>query len=219
MGSSSTLQKVFYLLKKIVHLLCRHLLETTSIDDRALSTSHILILIIIFFFIVLLQSYKGKLKLFPHNIFSEHWQFIKDYRMVKAQLPAEDCIRDIQNGRVYQKFIQHDPCARGKKALLIVVSTDGAPLIKSKKFKKPLICFLVELPPQERYKFENILLTGLWHGKSKPHLPPFLKHFTGELFNMANGSNFNNETCELVSSVCKIQSVIPHLPAKALLLK
>ena len=120
---------------------------------------------------------------------------------------------------VYQKFIQHDPCARGKKALLIVVSTDGAPLIKSKKFKKPLICFLVELPPQERYKFENILLTGLWHGKSKPHLPPFLKHFTGELFNMANGSNFNNETCELVSSVCKIQSVIPHLPAKALLLK
>ena len=119
---------------------------------------------------------------------------------------------------VYQKFIQHDPCARGKKALLIVVSTDGAPLIKSKKFKKPLICFLVELPPQERYKFENILLTGLWHGKSKPHLPPFLKHFTGELFNMANGSNFNNETCELVSSECRIQSDVPHLPAKALLL-
>ena len=136
---------------------------------------------------------------------------------------------------VCQKFIQHDPCARGKKALClglanckcnctllypisaIVVSTDGAPLIKSKKFKKPLICFLVELPPQERYKFENILLTGLWHGKSKPHVPPFLKHFTVELFNMANGSNFNNETCELVSSVCKIQSVIPHLPAKALL--
>ncbi|CAH3156573.1 unnamed protein product [Pocillopora meandrina] len=35
---------------------------------------------------------------------------------------------------------------------------------------------------------------------------------------MANGSNFNNETCELVSSVCRIQSVVPHLPAKALLL-
>ena len=35
---------------------------------------------------------------------------------------------------------------------------------------------------------------------------------------MANGSNCNNETCELVSSVCRIQSVVPHLPAKALLL-
>ena len=56
-------------------------------------------------------------------IFSEHWQFIKDYRIVMAQFPAEDCMRDIQNGRVYQKFIQHDPCARGKKVLSIVVSS------------------------------------------------------------------------------------------------
>ena len=79
--------------------------------------------IITFFFIVLLQSSKGKSKLFPHNIFSEHWQFIKDYRMAMAQFPAGDCIRDIQDGRVYQKFIQHDPCARGKKVLLIVVTT------------------------------------------------------------------------------------------------
>lgn len=53
----------------------------------------------------------------------EHWQFIKDYGMVMAQFPAADCIRDIQDGRVYQKFIQHDPCARGKKVLLIVVTT------------------------------------------------------------------------------------------------
>ena len=95
-----------------------------------------------------------------------------------AQLPAEDCIRDIQDGRVYQNFIQHDPRARGRKVLSVVVSSDGAPLIKSKKFSIwPLICFLVELPPQERYKFENILLTGLWYGKSKPNVPLFLKNF------------------------------------------
>ena len=138
--------------------------------------------------------------------------------MVMAQLPAEDCIRDIQDGRVYQNFIQHDPRARGRKVLSVVVSSDGAPLIKSKKFSIwPLICFLVELPPQERYKFENILLTGLWYGKSKPNVPLFLKNFTGELSNLANGSNFNNETGELVPSVCRIQSVVPDLPAKALL--
>lgn len=140
-------------------------------------------------------------------------------RMVMAQFPAEYCIRDIQDGRVYQNFIQHDPRARGRKVLSVVVSSDGAPLIKSKKFSIwPLICFLVELPPQERYKFENILLTGLWYGKSKPHVPLFSKHYTSKLFNMANGSNCNNETCELVSLVCRIQSVVPHLPAKALLL-
>ena len=49
-----------------------------------------------------------------------------------AQFPVADCIRDIQDGRVYQKFIQHDPCTRGKKVLSIVVSS--ALLIKSKKF-------------------------------------------------------------------------------------
>ena len=65
---------------------------------------------------------------------------------------------------------------------------------------------------------ENILLTGLWYGKSKPHVPLISEHYTSKLFNMANGSNCNNETCELVSSVCRIQSVVPHLPAKALLL-
>ena len=142
MESSSTLQKVFYLLKNFPSSVQTSAWNYFYWWQSPFYFTHTNI--IAFFFIVLLQSYKGKLKLFPHNIFSEHWQFIKDYRMVKAQLPAEDCIRDIQNGRVYQKFIQHDPCTRGKKALLIVVSTDGAPLIKSKKFKKPLVCFFVE---------------------------------------------------------------------------
>ena len=49
-----------------------------------------------------------------------------------TQFPAGDCIRDIQDGRVYQKFIQHDPCTRGKKVLSIIVSSEL--LIKSKKF-------------------------------------------------------------------------------------
>ena len=49
-----------------------------------------------------------------------------------AQFPAGDCLRDIQDGRVYQKFIQHDPCTRGKKVLSIIVSSEL--LIKSKKF-------------------------------------------------------------------------------------
>ena len=116
--------------------------------------------VIIFFFIILLQSCKGKLKLFPHNIFSEHWQFIKDYRMVKAQLPAEDCIRDIQNGRVYQKFIQHDPCARGKKALLIVVSTDGAghPWLSPRSLRSHLFVFLWSYLPKKHTNLKTSYL-------------------------------------------------------------
>ena len=48
-------------------------------------------------------------------------------------------------------------------------------------------------------------------------MPLFVKHFTSELFNLANGSSFNNETGVLVSPVCRIWSVVPDLPAKALL--
>ena len=136
-----------------------------------------------------------------------------------AQFPAADCIRDIQDGRVYQKFIQHDPCARGKKVLLIVVTTAVHCWLSPKSLVSlATYLFSCGVTSQERYKFENILLTGLWYGKSKPHVPLFSKHYTSKLFNMANGSNCNNETCELVSSVCRIQSVVPHLPAKALLL-
>ena len=37
-----------------------------------------------------------------------------------AQFPAGDCIRDIQDGRVYQKFIQHDPCVEGLNVITVL---------------------------------------------------------------------------------------------------
>ena len=81
----------------------------------------------------------------------------------------------------------------------------GAPLIKSKSFSMwPLMCFLVELPPQEGYKFDNILLTGLWYGKSKPNVPVFLKHFVNELSDLANGTDFEDDTGQPIPSVCRI---------------
>ena len=81
-----------------------------------------------------------------------------------------------------------------------------------------MMCFLVELPPQERYKFDNILLTGLWYGKSKPNVPVFLKHFVNELSDLANGTDFEDDTGQPIPSVCRIQSIVPDLPAKALFL-
>ena len=73
-------------------------------------------------------------------------------------------------------------------------------------------------PPQERYKFDNILLTGLWYGKSKPNVPVFLKHFVNELSDLANGTDFEDDTGQPIPSVCRIQSIVPDLPAKALFL-
>ena len=131
---------------------------------------------------------------------------------------ANGDLRDIQDGRVYQKFILEDPRARGRRIFSIVASSDGAPLIKSKSFSIwPLMCFLVELPPQERYKFENVMLTGLWYGKGKPNVPLFLKRFVDELSDLANGVEFTDDTGQPILSVCRIQSVVPDLPAKSML--
>ena len=105
----------------------------------------------------------------------------------------DDYIKDIQDGRIYQEFVQANHGARGRRVFSVVVSSDGAPLIKSRKFNIwPLMCFLVELPPHERYKFENILLAGLWFGKLKPNVPLFLKSFTNEISNLANGCEFDD---------------------------
>ena len=87
-------------------------------------------------------------------------------RMVMAQFPAEYCIRDIQDGRVYQKFIQYDCCARGKKVLLIVVSSDGTPLIKSKEFSNigHLFVFLRSYLPKKDTNLKTSHLLGCGMG-------------------------------------------------------
>ena len=37
----------------------------------------------------------------------------------------DEYLRDIQDGRVYQKFSQNEPHARGKRVYSIVMSCDG----------------------------------------------------------------------------------------------
>ena len=127
-------------------------------------------------------------------------------------------IRDIQDGRVYKKFSEQDHRARGRKIFSIVASSDGAPMIKSRKYSVwPIMCFLVELPPYERYKYKNIILSGLWYGKEKPNVPLFLKRFVEELNVLANGCEFEDDTGHPIPAICRIQSIVPDLPAKAML--
>ena len=152
--------------------------------------------------------------------FLENWKQMVDYREEMAMDENGDCLRDVQDGRVYQKFLLDDPRARRRSVFSIVMSSDGAPLIKSKSFSIwPLMSFLVELPPQKRYKFDSIMLTGLWYGKCKPNVPLFLKSFVHELSDLANGTEFEDDTGQSIPSVCRIQSVVPDLPAKAMLFK
>lgn len=75
----------------------------------------------------------------------------------------------------------------------------------------------VELLPQQRYKFENILLTGPWFGQSKLNVSLFLQHFTSELSHLTKGCQFEDVTGNSIPSICRIQSVVLDIPAKSLL--
>ena len=57
-------------------------------------------------------------------------------------------------------------------------NTDGVPLFKSSKFSLwPLYFAINELPCQQCFQKENMILAGLWYGKSKPIMLNFLKPF------------------------------------------
>ena len=141
---------------------------------------------------------------------------MENYRIEMSQTTG--FLRDIQDGRVYKKFSEENLHARGRIIFSIVASSDGAPMIKSRKYSIwPLMCFLVELPPEERYKYKNILLTGLWYGKDKPNVQLFLNNFVNELSDLSTGCDFQDDTGQPIPSICRIQSVVPDLPAKAML--
>lgn len=145
---------------------------------------------------------------------TEQWKLIEDYRL-KINATTTN-LRDIQDGRVYKTSVQNEP---RKVFSLVISSSDGAPLIKSRTFNIwPLMCFLVDLPPQERYNFNNIICSGLWYGKTKPDVPLFLKSFVTELSDLSNGCEFEDDNGQLVPSKVRIQSIVPDLPAKAVLL-
>ncbi|KXJ10014.1 hypothetical protein AC249_AIPGENE17294 [Exaiptasia diaphana] len=157
---------------------------------------------------------------FSFTFSSENWENIEAYREKLRETPnAHDRqLRDIQDGAVYQKFATADK-NKEKKIFSLVISSDGAPVLKSRKFNVwPLMCFLVELPPEVRYKYCNVVLTGLWYGKSKPDMKLFLKSFVSELTECSQWCEFNDLNGCPVHAVLRIQSVVPDLPAKAILL-
>ena len=115
-----------------------------------------------------------------------------------------DCLKDIQCSKVYKSFIGR-PRVREKKFFSIVISCDGATVLKSRALNIwPLMCFLVELPPELRYKMKNILLAGLWYGNSKPDMAIFVKSFVTELTEMSRDCKFEDNNGQIVASLVRI---------------
>ena len=100
---------------------------------------------------------------------------MKDY--VSNYQHSEGVYRDILDGEVHRR---QTVAARadGSFCVSIYWHVDGAPALKSKNMSLwPIQSFIAEMPPNLRYSFKNILLSGLWYGKQKPDMKLFQNHF------------------------------------------
>jgi hypothetical protein len=61
----------------------------------------------------------------------------------------------------------------------------------------PIQSFVAEMPPNLRYSFKNILLSGLWYGRKKPEMKVFQNHFVQQVKTLQEGFQLDidgNET-------------------------
>ena len=86
-------------------------------------------------------------------------------------------VSDITTGELYQDLIKSHGLS--KNDISLTWNADGIPVFKSSQYSIwPVQCLINELPPHLRSS--NILLTGLWFGKTKPKMNTFLEAFVNE---------------------------------------
>ena len=98
---------------------------------------------------------------------------------------------------------------------------DGLPLFKSSKFSLWPIYFVInELPYKLRIRTENMIISGLWFGESKPNMNVFLQPIFTELIDLeSSGVEVKSPslTTPFISKVIVLAGTC-DLPAKSLIL-
>ena len=76
-------------------------------------------------------------------------------------------LQDTRDGYLYKEFESRNILAEGAKRITFSWYTDGVDIFKSSKFKIWHFLLTVnEVHYQERFKLDNIILTGLWFSES-----------------------------------------------------
>ena len=97
------------------------------------------------------------------------------YKYQRNKLHAEN-LEDIFDGTVY-KNLEEIGFFLDSSNISLMWNTDGVCLYDSSTLQLwPLYLVINELPPEERFKRENLVLAAVYIGESKPHPNVFLKH-------------------------------------------
>lgn len=133
---------------------------------------------------------------------------------------VQENIEDIYDAEIYQELSSPGNVLHDRNNISFTWYTDGIPIFKSSKFSIWPVYFVInELPYQERFKKENIILVGLWFGDEKPEPNMYLLPIYNEVIELRNGieietpdiQNPINVKAWIICGTC-------DLPAKALFL-
>lgn len=125
---------------------------------------------------------------------------------------------DIPDGLVYEFYSQPGQILSNPSNLSFFWNTDDVSIFHSSSYNiTPFYLTINELPPEQRFKRENLILAGLWFGKSKPNPNLFMEGFSGELRDLLlNGADFETSEPGVSRHVhCIVIGGTADLPAKA----
>ncbi|XP_066923710.1 uncharacterized protein [Clytia hemisphaerica] len=122
-------------------------------------------------------------KFFRRSDFFESLQY--RFKRVKQN---EEGIEDIYDGSLYQNNWSKGCNLSNPYNISFTWNTDGVPLFKSSKISLwPIYLVINELPPNIRYKSENMIFAGVWYSSAKPVTWIFLESFVKELKELEAG--------------------------------
>lgn len=105
---------------------------------------------------------------------------------------ANSNYEDIWDGDVYQSLSSNNGFLSNRNNISFTWNTDGISIFESSKFSVwPMYLVINELPYKERFKQENVLLTGLWFGAKKPAANLFLNFLREPLKELYKGVEFS----------------------------
>ena len=128
-------------------------------------------------------------------------------------------LKDIWDGTtILQDLSTPGQFFNSKNNLALSLNTDGVPLYKSSSWSLwPVFLSILNLPASIRLKAENVLLTGLWYGPSKPPMKLLLYPILASLRELSV-SGVVLRTPTGLQHISKADDVCFYLPAKAAVL-
>ena len=132
----------------------------------------------------------------------------------------ENNYEDIYDGSIYQQHSAENGILACCSNISLTWNIDGLPLFKSSKFNLwPMYFVINELPYELRIRTENMIISGLWFGESKPNMNVFLQPIFTELTDLeSNGVEVKSPsvTAPFISKAIVLAGTC-DLPAKSLI--